>query len=101
MRIAYVSTLLSSPWGGSEELWAQSAREAAKLNHQIGIFVYDWPGQPIQITQLVSEGASLFKRSRRTSFVKRCLKRVFNKFLKKESVFFNPYASLLHFKPAV
>lgn len=52
MRIAFVSVMAGSAWGGSEELWADAAIHAAKDGHAVMASVYDlrtgrenWPGK--------------------------------------------------------
>ena len=41
MRFAFISTMQGSPWGGSEELWSQSAAQLKRAGHQVmGIVMY-------------------------------------------------------------
>src|SRR5580698_219125 len=35
MRIAFISTMDDSPWGGSEELWSQAAVRLKQSGHQV------------------------------------------------------------------
>lgn len=53
------------PWGGSEELWAQTARCALDEGHQVLISVFDWSVEQPAIRELGARGAVLHVRSRR------------------------------------
>jgi glycosyltransferase involved in cell wall biosynthesis len=99
MRIAYISTLRSVPWGGSEELWFQSAKEAITQGHSVGVFVYDWPNEPTQLQELRRKGALIFKRPRQESLRSRLMHRITTKLKKAYPFFLNPYKSLNVFKP--
>ena len=101
MRIAYISTLHSAPWGGSEELWYQSAVEAIKLNHQLGLFIYDWPEEPKQVLRLREQGTKIYKRRRTVSIFKRIINKVSNKIFKNNFLFLNSYKALIKFKPEI
>lgn len=95
MRIAYISTLRNSSWGGSEELWHQSAALALAEGHQVGVFVYDWP-EPIQLKTLREKGAVIFRRSRGMSFRKRMKERLASIVPIKSA---NPYYDVINFAP--
>lgn len=99
MKIAYISTIKSTSWGGSEELWYQSAMEAIGRGNKLAVFVYDWNDEPDQIKQLRKKGAFIYKRRRVTSFVRRCLIRVTIKVNKHKPLYFNSYHPLLTFNP--
>jgi glycosyltransferase involved in cell wall biosynthesis len=99
MKIAYVSTLKSSSWGGSEELWYKSAKEALKKNHIVGVFVYKWKNDAQQITELINSGAIIFRRKKFQKFLTRMIIKLFNSFLHKMPLFYNPYKSIFSFKP--
>jgi glycosyltransferase involved in cell wall biosynthesis len=101
MRIAYVSTILTSPWGGSEELWYQSAKEAVAQHHQLGLFIYSWRELPFQIKELQKAGAILHRRNHKPSFKTRLLIKLSIFFSKKTPDFLNPFHSLLIFNPDI
>jgi len=96
MKIAYVSTLRSTSWGGSEELWYQSAEEALRSNYEIGVFVYDWPDEPAQLTRLRQAGAFIHKRKRVPSLWDRAVLKVGGDSV---SGMLNPYKPLEEFAP--
>lgn len=62
MRIAFITTMATAPWGGSEALWGETARRALDAGHEVFISVYDWPTTPAVVQQLVSRGARLHRR---------------------------------------
>ena len=101
MRIAYISTLLTAPWGGSEELWYQSALEALNKNHQLGLFIYDWPNEPGQVTHLKNAGATVYKRKKNIPLFKRLCLKISKKIAGKKPLSLNPYYPLLQFKPDI
>jgi L-malate glycosyltransferase len=101
MRIAYVSTLTSSSWGGSEELWFQSAVEALKLNYQVGLFIYDWSDEAIKVSQLREKGADIHKRNRNPSLTTRVIGKVVAALNGTFPNFLNPYKTIRKFNPDV
>ncbi len=48
-KIAFVGINNSSPWGGSEELWARTAIHLAKQGYSVGVNVKGWQPKPKQI----------------------------------------------------
>jgi glycosyltransferase involved in cell wall biosynthesis len=44
-KICFVSLNNSSPWGGSEELWSQSAIILVKKGYSVSVIFYDWGKQ--------------------------------------------------------
>ncbi len=63
-RIAFVSTMEGSAWGGSENFWAQAAFQALSRGHQVLASVYTWNPPPTQLTELKRQGALLHYRKR-------------------------------------
>ncbi|WP_201986380.1 glycosyltransferase family 4 protein [Hymenobacter rubidus] len=59
MRIAFVSTMLSAPWGGSEVLWQQTALSALAQGHAVFASVYQSDHFPAQLRVLEQAGAEL------------------------------------------
>lgn len=74
-RIAFVSTMNGCAWGGSEELWSQTALRLAQLGHQVSASVYKWPTRPDRITELEKAGAHLGFRPLQRGAIKRLFSR--------------------------
>jgi len=100
MKLIFFTTMSGSPWGGSEELWYQTALSALKAGHVVMISVIDWGNEPAQITNLRNKGALIHKRLVQTK--SRLSKRIINKLTKslkaKQS---SVYKELLNFKPDI
>ena len=62
MRIAFITTMASAPWGGSEALWAATARAALEAGHEVFISVYGWSTTPSAIAELEAKGAQIHRR---------------------------------------
>ncbi len=73
MRLAFISTMAGAPWGGSEELWAASARAAMAGGHKVLISTFDWGSLPPQIEKLRREGAQVLLRPREQTRVQKLL----------------------------
>ena len=99
MRIAYISTIRTAPWGGSEELWLQSATDAIGSGHTIGVFAYEWPDEPLPLRKLREKGASIFKRQRTPSLPTRIVHKLAGRLGAGNALFLNPYKDLLSFRP--
>ena len=101
MKIAYISTLRNVPWGGSEELWFQSAKEAMKDGHTVAVFTYDWPQLPAAMRELEGNGATIFRRPHSIPLTRRVFQKVLTRFGKDVYKMngLNPYKDLLSFKP--
>jgi len=56
MRFAFITTMLGSPWGGSEELWGQAATRLKLDGHQVRASVQFPPGQSAKLAALVQQG---------------------------------------------
>ena len=91
MRIAFVSTLAATPWGGCEELWTTTAARALAAGHEVLLMTYQWPVRHTRIEALVQQGAQLHERPTerfaRRSWVK--------------NTFLNPFRRLVDFSPHV
>lgn len=99
MRIAYVSTIRGAAWGGSEELWLQSAKKALSEKQTIGIFIYAWPEEPPALTGLRSQGAIIYKRQRRPSRFWRLFHRLSRSLGGLFDGWLDPYRALRSFRP--
>ncbi|MFN8207203.1 MAG: glycosyltransferase [Bacteroidales bacterium] len=62
MKIAFISTMNGSQWGGSEELWSKTALHALQSGHQVLVSVYDWGKLHPKIEALRKEGAIIHLR---------------------------------------
>lgn len=75
-RIAFISTMCGSPWGGSEELWGQTALRLAKEgNYEIHANVNWYPGPVRQLDELESAGV-IIERNRPLRLRHRLLRKV-------------------------
>ncbi len=59
MRFAFISTMLSSPWGASEELWSQTAVQLSRAGHDVQASVGYWPRLSDKVTALTDHGIRL------------------------------------------
>lgn len=77
MKFAFVSTMASVPWGGSEMLWSEAAQHLAAMGNQVYASVPEWPQTPKKISELQAIfGIHVWERSHKTSILRRGLKRV-------------------------
>jgi glycosyltransferase involved in cell wall biosynthesis len=56
MKIAFISTMCDWQWGGSEELWSQSATRLKKEGHDVRASVAYWPQMPDKLIALAQLG---------------------------------------------
>jgi glycosyltransferase involved in cell wall biosynthesis len=56
MRFAFISVMHGATWGGSEELWSQSARVLKKEGHEVLTSVVVWLKQLDRISELARQG---------------------------------------------
>lgn len=61
-RFAFVSSMSSHPWGGSEELWAGAACELSRAGHAVSACVQKWPQPHARIKNLQANGVLLHER---------------------------------------
>jgi glycosyltransferase involved in cell wall biosynthesis len=62
VRIAFISTMASFPWGGSEELWSRTALAALGQHHTVFASVYEREPLTASLRQLRAEGVELHLR---------------------------------------
>jgi L-malate glycosyltransferase len=67
MRIGFISTMGALPWGGSEELWAETAFEALQAGHEVFISVVGWANPAAKLRELERRGAKILRRYNRHS----------------------------------
>ena len=96
IKIAIISTMGGSPWGGSEELWASMAQEAIASGNSVAISVYRWPSIPPKVAELQRRGAELYQRinPNRLSLLKRAANRIVSQITP-------PFSDIYRFKPDV
>ena len=58
MRFAFISTMHDWPWGGSEELWSQTALRLKNAGHQVYASVGYREQAPAPITKRLGPFAS-------------------------------------------
>lgn len=79
MKIAFVS-ICGMPWGGSEILWAATAKEALTQGHEVLVSIFEWPQQHPNIQELDALGAKIiYRRKFYPSFPNRLKKKLLNK----------------------
>jgi hypothetical protein len=83
MKIAIISTMASSPWGGSEYLWSTMASDALAEGHEIIISLYDWSLSHPRIINLKKNGAKTLPRPRseKISLLSRIFQKISRRFL--------------------
>lgn len=89
-----------SAWGGSENFWAQAARQALDRGHPVFASVYRWNPLPTQLVELEKQGAVLHYRTR-FNFASALASKAANKI---QQIYFGGYglkAALRQFRPDV
>jgi glycosyltransferase involved in cell wall biosynthesis len=59
VRFAFISTMQGWPWGGSEELWSQSAARLKRAGHEVRASVEYWPSPSEKVTALKRQGVEM------------------------------------------
>lgn len=59
-KIAFITLMAGSPWGGSEYLWAITAEQALSEGHEVFISLYQWSASHPLIENLRKKGARIF-----------------------------------------
>jgi glycosyltransferase involved in cell wall biosynthesis len=72
-KIAFVSTMLGTPWGGSEELWSQTALRLLASGHRVDVSVPGWPARPKPVEEIVRNGGRVAFRTRKPALVPRMI----------------------------
>src|SRR4051812_45263218 len=58
--ILFISMMNGAAWGGSEELWYQTALHAARSGRKVGCVVYQWKGKEQRMKKLEDAGCRIF-----------------------------------------
>lgn len=66
MRLTFISTNDTVPWGGSEELWSQAAAGLVRRGHTVYASVWDRVPEPPAVTGLKERGVQVQKRYERS-----------------------------------
>jgi glycosyltransferase involved in cell wall biosynthesis len=59
MRFVFISTMYESQWGGSEELWSQTAIRLRREGHEVRASVAYWPKRSNKVSRLAQGGIRL------------------------------------------
>ena len=62
MRIVFISTMSGCPWGGSEELWSQTASRLRQEGHTVSASVVWWPELSPKLLALEKQGVEIYSR---------------------------------------
>src|SRR6476620_10649591 len=73
--IAFVSTMDDGSWGGSEELWSQSALHLAERGFEVSASVVEWLPPHPRTLDLIAGGIDMWFRPRRYSLLQRALRK--------------------------
>jgi glycosyltransferase involved in cell wall biosynthesis len=79
-RIAFVSTMNGVPWGGSEDLWSETALALRRRGHAVAASVLRWPVRPQPLQELARHGVAIAFRPRRRPLSGRIAQKIFNLF---------------------
>lgn len=90
MRILFITTNDYVPWGGSEELWSQTAERLASQGHKIFVSVPTFPRIHPRLLRLSSQGINVIERRPSPR-----LRRLANKLIGPKFVKTDPYEILL------
>jgi len=88
-RVAFISSMDSSSWGGSEELWCQAAMRLLSEGHEVSASVKEWPEEATALRQLRAAGCRIQYR-RQPAVPERLLRRAWPD---------RPYTWLDEFRP--
>ncbi len=65
MRIGIISTMSGAAWGGSEELWSETAFKALQVGHEVFVSVVGWANKAPKLRELERRGAKILRRYNR------------------------------------
>lgn len=99
MRIGFVSTNDAVPWGGSEELWYQTAKILKTKGMEVGASVPPWDPLSPHIQELIDIGVYVQLRDRSKSLLARARNKFARIFQSNFSFQIDENAFLKNFKP--
>jgi glycosyltransferase involved in cell wall biosynthesis len=76
--VAFISTMVSVPWGGSEELWSRTALSMARNGWRVGASVHGWSPPHERISRLVEAGIEVQSRTSQNSFLRRLSQKLYS-----------------------
>lgn len=102
MRIAFITTMDSAPWGGSEDLWFKTALKANSKGHEILACVHKWANIPKQVDILQNQNIEIIKFELR-KFHSKWYKRIFQKLFEKNYLqnYKKQLENVIHFNPDI
>ena len=74
-KIAFVTTMAGVAWGGSEELWGQTALRLLENGNEVAASVYQWPNRPGPLAKISLAGGKLHFRPLQQPFTGRLLEK--------------------------
>lgn len=75
-KIAFISTMEGEPWGGSENLWSQTALRMTEAEAVVGVNVARWPTMPQALEELVVAGCDVTRRTSPGTPLHKVIKRI-------------------------
>jgi L-malate glycosyltransferase len=103
-KIAFITTMAASSWGGSEYLWAASAECALQDGHEVYLSIYDWSISHPAVQNLERLGAKVLSRVRHPqapSLASRVLRKIAKNTQTWKSANRSPYQDIFDLKPDV
>jgi glycosyltransferase involved in cell wall biosynthesis len=86
--VLFISLMNGGAWGGSEELWFQTALYAARNGYTVGCAFYEWPQKQERINQLRNAGCALYLFSNKGRQKRNLLERLQYKITKRKVRYF-------------
>jgi len=87
MKLAFVSSMNGSPWGGSEILWSETVQYLSKHGYQVRVACAKWPQTPQPIKELVQDNRiNVWEYSSNSISNKKLSKRIIDKILFRTTV---------------
>lgn len=94
-KVLFVSTMAGTPWGGSEELWTQTALRLAAQGVSVAASIHGWPKPDQRILNLANRGVTVRPRPQKPTLVAAAARYVFGK----SSIVFDIENSFGNFSP--
>ena len=63
MKVVFISTMRGWQWGGSEELWSQSAAALKSAGDEVVVCIPDWPKRARKVAELATLGIPIHTHS--------------------------------------